>query len=231
MNKLVVFFLLLQPIHVVVEAQTVKKLATPPAALKYRGKPVGVWAWKDSLGENILLLSQLTNYTTVSRETGEEAGNADLFGYHYIRRDTGWRLVWKIADGVKDCPVDVAAAFFTAATTVTDIDKDGVCETTVLYKVACRGDVSPSAMKLIMHEGETKYALRGRMWVAVGEDSKFDLEADDLDLSRLAYYTGSDDEYLVTYGRYENENAFKGSPAFLSHAQKTWLQFVKESFD
>jgi len=37
---------------------------------------------------------------------------------------------------------------------------------TVLYKHACRGDVSPAGMKLIMREGAKKYAIRGIMRIS-----------------------------------------------------------------
>jgi hypothetical protein len=44
---------------------------------------------------------------------------------------------------------------------VEDLDQDGEAETTVIYTLTCRGDVSPAPAKLIMHEGKTKYAIRG----------------------------------------------------------------------
>ena len=50
--------------------------------------------------------------------------------------------------------------FIKNAAVVTDLDQDGIAETTVQYKLACRSDVSPALMKLVMHEGETKYAHR-----------------------------------------------------------------------
>jgi hypothetical protein len=33
--------------------------------------------------------------------------------------------------------------------------------------MACKGDVSPDDMKLIMHEGENKYAIRGTMLLKI----------------------------------------------------------------
>jgi hypothetical protein len=43
------------------------------------------------------------------------------------------------------------------------MDNNGIAENTFLYKMSCKGDVSPDDMKLIMHEGASKYAVRGSM--------------------------------------------------------------------
>lgn len=39
----------------------------------------------------------------------------------------------------------------------------------VAYRLSCRGDVSPSELKIIMHEGTRKYAIRGEGRLKVGK--------------------------------------------------------------
>ncbi len=38
-----------------------------------------------------------------------------------------------------------------------------------MYKTVCHVDVSPCAMKIIMHQGKQKFAIRGRNKVKVSE--------------------------------------------------------------
>ena len=64
---------------------------------------------------------------------------------------------------------------------ITDLDKNGIAESIFIYRMSCKGDVSADDMKLLMHEGETKYALRGTMNLFVnGENTqKGEMKVDD----------------------------------------------------
>ena len=46
---------------------------------------------------------------------------------------------------------------------VNDFDRDGICETWLVYQLGCRSDFSgPNlTMKIIMHSSNKKYAIRG----------------------------------------------------------------------
>ncbi len=61
----------------------------------------------------------------------------------------------------RKCEFDLTAAFVPGSLTITDLDADGVGEATFLYTLHCTSDVSPATRKLIMREGEAKYAIRG----------------------------------------------------------------------
>lgn len=202
------------------------KTAQLPAGIKYRGKLYEAWQWKDRLGDNILLLSSTS---PVRKTTGDEEGTTvELFAYHFRKKDTGYKTLWRINDLVKDCPLDYVASFLKGATTITDLDKDGMAETTVQYKLACRGDVSPSYMKLIMHEDSLKYALRGSMWLRDTEGAQFNITESDVNLDKLP--KPKEEDYHLAFGRYETEKDFAKAPtAFLVHARKQWLKFAKES--
>jgi hypothetical protein len=206
-----------------------------PKTIKIRGKIFEAWQWNDKLGDNILVLSVLGPYAAKSADT-EDGQTVELFANHFYKTDSVYKALWRLNDLVKACELDYVASFVKDATTITDLDKDGKAETVVQYKLACRGDVSPSYMKLIMHEDSTKYALRGSMWLdgAAGE-AKFTVNEKNADLQKLPKPTGAtegEDEYLRTLGRYETEKEFaKAPPEFLQHARRQWLKHVKEKFD
>jgi hypothetical protein len=131
---------------------------TLPAGLKYVGQVANAVQWTDALGENIVIIT----------ETGEKPGmsgdsrDAELYAYHYLLRGDSRTLTWKLFDYVKGCPVDIKASFIRSGFAVTDLDKDNIAEVWLMYNTACRGDVSPANMKVIVYEGVRKYAMRGR---------------------------------------------------------------------
>ena len=64
-------------------------------------------------------------------------------------------------DYTKCFGVDWFTGFVPKATTITDLDNDGIAEISLPYVLICRGGMDPGEMKIIMYEGSTKYALRG----------------------------------------------------------------------
>lgn len=86
--------------------------------------------------------------------------------------DQGARQRWRIQDLVDECPADLTAEFTEPALRVSDADADGEPEIWVAYRIACRGDVSPSNLKIIGYEGTQKYALRGRSRISLGESQE-----------------------------------------------------------
>lgn len=133
-----------------------------PAGMPGQGRPVAVKRWTDRLGENTLILTQTGRAR--SRECPDPDGgcsDADVYAYHWVRKPEGMLLLWTTHDFVRGCPVDLSARYVPESVAVTDLDGDGVAETSFVYFLACRGDVSPATMKLILHEGAQKYAARG----------------------------------------------------------------------
>lgn len=133
-----------------------------PAGTSGQGVPVAVKRWTDRLGENTLVLTQTGRIR--SRECPDPDGgcsDAELYAYHWVRKPDGMSLLWTTRDFVRGCPVDLTARYVPESVAVTDLDGDGVAETSFVYFLACRGDVSPATMKLLLHEGAQKYAARG----------------------------------------------------------------------
>ncbi len=91
--------------------------------------------------------------------------------------------------------------------TITDLDDNGIAESTFLYKLRCRSDVSPVQLKLIMHQGKEKYALRGETLVPTADPDK------------------------KPGGQKIIAPAFGLAPkVFLDHALHQWNAFVEEKF-
>jgi len=126
-----------------------------PASIKYDGKIVSGARWEDKNGQNVLIICE----TEISSKGDERS--KELFAYQYIINGEDAKMLWKVNDFVKDCPLDLSLSLIPGSVSVTDINKDGIAENTFLYRMSCKGDVSPDDMKLIMHQGENKYAIRG----------------------------------------------------------------------
>jgi len=163
-----------------------------PSSVKFEGKFKEARRWSDSLGDNLLIISETGVY-----ETPDKYKNAELFAYHFILSGTS-ELTWKIHDFEKECQLDIEIEFLKNTLSITDLDKNGITEIWLIYKKACRGDVSPSEMKIIMYEGTQKYALRGENKVKFSENE-------------------------IYGGEYKFDHAFKGAPnKFREFALKIW---------
>lgn len=204
-----------------------------PTSIKYKGKFQQAWKWNDKLGENILLLSLVPAAQDKTKSgDDEETWSSELFAFHFVKKDSGYRKIWMIADGEKACPFDITNEFLKDATMITDLDNNGIAETTVQYKLACRSDVSPSYMKLVMHEDSVKFALRGAQWVKTGETDSFTVTADNVNLEKIELNKDEFEAMLQRFGRYESEKEFsKAPPSFLNFAREQWLKNAKEIFE
>jgi hypothetical protein len=133
-----------------------------PQGLVFRGDLVAAREWTDRTGHNILLLTRTPEFTSRG-ECGSSGPCRDreIYAYHYIQRAGGYSPLWTITDFVRECDLDMAISFEPRSIAITDLDRDGVAETGFMYVLGCSGGVDPLTMKLIMHEGTTKYAIRG----------------------------------------------------------------------
>ena len=114
-------------------------------------------------------------------------------------------------DFVKDCPYNVEAAFYEGRVEITDLDKDGISEIWLPYRLSCHSELTPFQMKIIMYEGGQKHAMRG--------------------LSRVPCEGAGGYCVMESYGRMvpdqgnggKMDAAFRSAPAALrEHAQKLW---------
>ncbi|HLL85354.1 MAG TPA: hypothetical protein VK420_21970 [Longimicrobium sp.] len=139
-----------------------QNVAAIPRTMPYQGRPVVAKRWTDRLGENTLILTQTGKLRGRSCPPGQgPCSDAEVYAYHYVRRGAAVSLLWRTADFERGCEFDLYAGFIPESVAITDLDADGVAESSFMYLLACRSDVSPATLKLIMHEGAQKYAARG----------------------------------------------------------------------
>ena len=202
MIRLFIFLLICQPCFAQIKLTQLNKQSLPPG-IRYTGKIIEAVSWKDKLGDNYV----------VTTETGKLPGRVDtdmiksvLHAYHYLKSGDSLRLTWSLFDYVDECPFDVKASFVKKAFAVTDLNKNGQAEIWLTYQLACRSDVSPAEMKIIMYENDKKYALRGE--------------------TKVQY---SEKEFIG--GSYTFDAAFKkAAPDFRKYAEELWKKNVVEKW-
>ena len=150
-----------------------------PTGIKFLGNIKTAVRWTDKLGDNIVITTE-TGETINKTAPSDDFRDAALYAYHFIVGKDSTNLTWKVYDFIKECPLDMEANFVKNTFQVTDLNNDGVSEVWLMYKTVCHGDVSPCDMKIIMYQGQQKYAMRGQNKVQVsdkefdGGDYKFD---------------------------------------------------------
>lgn len=135
------------------------------------GKLVRALHISDAAGEHILVVSALTGPSR--KDPDYDKGRTDLDASYYSRSATRWVREWAIKDGV-DCPVvDHEARFFPDQLSVTDLDKNGMAEVTVAYKIFCGGGIDEAVLKVILRQGEQKFAMRGTTRLEMPDGDSF----------------------------------------------------------
>lgn len=141
---------------------TLKKLilAEVPRDCEYQGDFVDAYTWKDSLGINYLVRSH--EYAETKSPEGASLHSGYVFIYHYYLRKTGdYFLRLGIIDFEKNCRHSMTVQHLEKSITLTDLDKDGYGEITLMYLVDCKRREGPTMMKLLFMEDGRKFALRG----------------------------------------------------------------------
>lgn len=191
-----------------VKAQNEVTHLTPielPKGIAYKGNVVNAITWHDTLGNNLLIQTETGEFKSKGAPD-ESYRDAELYAYHYMLIKDTFQLVWKVADYIHECELDIQANFIKNSTAVTDLDKNGVSEIWVMYKTVCHGDVSPANMKIIMYENKTKYSIRGRNKIEINEHS----------------FEGGE---MTMDGAFQN-----GNPLFKKYATDLWNKNILETF-
>lgn len=177
-----------------------------PKSIKYTGNLQEALRFSDKQGDFIAITTE-TGETASKTATDEGARDAALYAYLYKVSGGSASQVWKVQDFIKDCPVDIEANFIANTFQVTDLNQDGVAEIWLLYKTVCHGDVSPSNMKIIMYQGQQKFAMRGR--------------------NKVEYAAGK-----FEGGEYTFDEAFSNGPAaFRTFATKLWNKHIMQVWE
>ena len=130
--------------------------------IEYKGTIVDGARWKDASGEFLFFVTQTGALPSKSRcITDDGCKDAEINGYCYVKSAEAYQELWHTTDYERNCPFDLYAGLADSAITVTDLDSNGIAECSFVYLLSCRSDVSPATLKLIVHEGRKKYAIRG----------------------------------------------------------------------
>ncbi|WP_103070403.1 M949_RS01915 family surface polysaccharide biosynthesis protein [Aquimarina sediminis] len=138
-----------------------------PKYLDFRGTVVSSLKWKDVSGEKILIQTVTGHF--IWRDYDKDSTSymlqdkSELRAYLFEKKnkESAFSQSWRIYDYTECFGVDWFTGFIPKATTITDIDNDGISEISMPYVSICRGGMDPGTMKIIMYEGGIKYALRG----------------------------------------------------------------------
>ena len=183
-----------------------------PKSVQFNGKIVASAKWKDKNGINLILITETKEKNKKLSEAerdkgmyiGESLASKELYGYQFLINNESSEEVWKIQDFEKNCDADMTLEFIKKSLSITDLNNNGIAESTFLYRQGCMSDVSPLGYKLMMHEGKEKFAILGTQKVV---------------------YEG-----VEPYGGETNiDKSFDNAPeGFLEYAKKEWKKFQKQ---
>lgn len=210
---LFLLFIVVYPTRIVSQNIAVNKQFELPKGIEYEGKIKSIIEYTDKLGDNIVIATETGIYRSNKFKHESDGADAELFAYHYLVDKKGNAVqTWRVYDFISDCPVDIEASFLKNGIQVTDLNKDGVAEVWMIYKTVCHGDVSPCTMKIIMYQGNHKYAMRGE--------------------NKVFGYTDDDSKEHYIGGEYEYDKAFINGPkAFRDYAKQMWDNNVMQQWD
>ena len=157
--------------------------------------------YRDATGDNLVLISETEPFQRKVPGRKPAGWSRELHARRLLlATDGSVRQEWEMTDHVLDCEVDITAAFIQKAIRVTDLDGNGTAEIWLPYVLGCRGDIGPRTMKILMYEGGTKHALRGRTRASIGHGE----------------FVG---------GEYTPDDAFSDAPAvFREEARRVWSE-------
>ncbi len=159
--KITIIFSLLALLYTGANAQQVTHLkkAAVPAAMKYHGPFTDAIRYQDKEGTHVVIITQ--DVTAQPADDDESVYTGILHAWSYLQSGNSVQLSWQLNDNAGPCGGDVDVKFRPGSLSVTDLDHNGLAEVWLVYRVSCHGFQTPSPMKVIMHEGAQKYAMRG----------------------------------------------------------------------
>ncbi|HTK20039.1 MAG TPA: hypothetical protein VL442_11015 [Mucilaginibacter sp.] len=135
------------------------KKADIPTDMKYKGGFRDAVQYTDKDGTHTVITTEAM--LSSPSDDNESVYTGYLHAFNYLQTGNTVTLVWQMNDLAGPCGPDQDTRFHAGSLDVTDLDKNGVCEVWLVYRVSCHGYQTPSPMKVIMHEGVKKYAMRG----------------------------------------------------------------------
>lgn len=140
-------------------SQTIATKAIEPSILKNlvddNALVESALQFDDKNGKNYLVI-------TIAQNRSDEWVSRAILAKHYIKKSNGeLEMIRQITDYENKCEFDNDLHFIEKSLVISDLDKNQYAEITFMYKVGCRSDVSPIALKLMVIENGNKAAIRG----------------------------------------------------------------------
>lgn len=176
-----------------------------PKNIKVNGNFQSAITWKEKNGEFLVILTESGNIEVPKSEEG--LMKAEIHAYCFQKNQQSYAQKWMVYDFEEPCPFDLDVKFLKNTLQITDLDQNGIAEIWLTYKLTCRSDVSPAQMKIIMYEGQKKYAMRGKTKVKLSE-------------------------FETLGGEFKFDNAFvNGQSIFRTFAKNIWSKNVNETWE
>ncbi len=186
----------------------VERLAWKDVALQHRQRIKGHYIsgvrWRDREGIHEVVFSSTGKFKSKAACVSE-CYDAEFYGYHFAGSNAKLKTVWKLTDFERECESDLFVGLVPDSLSVTDLDHDGIAEVSFMYKLACRSDVSPARLKLMLYEGKAKYAMRGYTVVEGHKEGAVPVE----DLSWQRMRSGVKEYALRRWKQFERETNFE----------------------
>ncbi len=134
-----------------------------PAQIKkdLQGTIEAKYSFTDKIGQHVLAL------TRDSSRLPDGTDNITLQASLYRFFENSWKQEWVIRDFLQCKDLDIEADFFIPLTSFSDLDSNGITETTVAYRLVCAGGIDTKPTKVIMRQGTKKFAVRGESLVRI----------------------------------------------------------------
>jgi hypothetical protein len=198
-----------------------------PQEIKIPGKIIEAMTWIDKNGKNYFI-QYVGEDIRQDFEDHESFYKKEIFACQYVEKnekiDSLWGFEYK-----RGCGNSLELKFIPNSVYVTDLDSNGVTETTFFYKTACRSDMSPADIELIMHENKNKYTLKGTSFISYSSiHEKIDLDNYEFNLETALGKKLYND---VFSGRFVHAHDFDNAPKqFIKFAIEKWRVHVKEHY-
>ena len=195
--------LILLSLSIAVNAQQITHLKRPaiPPSIKYKGEFTDAIKYTDNAGTHIIITTG--EIVATPADDNESVYTALLHAFSYLQNGGSFTPEWQLNDSAGPCGPDADAKLRPGSLTVTDLDHNGISEVWFVYRTSCHDAQEANPMKVIMHEGAKKYALRGTTRL------------------KLKRYTTSQ----YTGGDYTPDENFKAAPqSFRDYANQLWLK-------
>ena len=128
---------------------------------KLKGSLKGKFAFTDRVGPHFLVL------TRQAMTLANGMDNVSIQASQFLLSGSIWKQEWVINDNLSCQGLDLEADFIYSLTTFSDIDSNGLAESTVAYHLSCEGGIEPKPTKAILRQGTAKYAVRGESLIKI----------------------------------------------------------------